>query len=291
MPREHRGFDPGATVDFRHLRRGGEARDPALQDLWVDPLVMAALSEFVFQVKHRGDVELLGTKDFVPVAIFGGDYSTGKTIAGRAVAHELGLDFRHVPLAAMLRRDATNLQTRLTELAEELPKKALLVFVDQMEVAFNNPQLFGAILGLMDIVTESKQGAVIVAANRVSFDETTQLAFASRVRPSQAVYFGAPNAELAARVWEGTAGAFVSSTLELAPDLDYATLASETSDWTHGAIFEAVRLAVLRLRMSTESLAAKMVLTQQALAEVIRTSKDRDSAWRGVNPMGFSVRK
>jgi hypothetical protein len=159
-------------------------------------------------------------------ALFFGDSGTGKTMAGRVLANELGLEMYRIDLAAVVSKYIGETEKNLGRIFEAADGSNAILFFDEADALFGKRSDVGdahdryaniEVAYLLQKI-EGYPGAVILATN---FRNNMDDAFLRRL--DFAIEFPFPEAEHRAAIWRR----MLPSAAPVADDLDFELLANQ----------------------------------------------------------------
>ncbi|HWH11047.1 MAG TPA: ATP-binding protein [Solirubrobacteraceae bacterium] len=159
-------------------------------------------------------------------ALFFGDSGTGKTMAGRVLANELGLEMYRIDLAAVVSKYIGETEKNLGRIFEAADGSNAILFFDEADALFGKRSDVGdahdryaniEVAYLLQRI-EGYPGAVILATN---FRNNIDDAFLRRL--DFAIEFPFPEAEHRAAIWRR----MLPDAAPVADDLDFDTLAGQ----------------------------------------------------------------
>jgi ATPase family protein associated with various cellular activities (AAA)/winged helix domain-containing protein len=159
-------------------------------------------------------------------ALFFGDSGTGKTMAGRVLANELGLEMYRIDLAAVVSKYIGETEKNLGRIFEAADGSNAILFFDEADALFGKRSDVGdahdryaniEVAYLLQKI-EGYPGAVILATN---FRNNMDDAFLRRL--DFAIEFPFPEAEHRAAIWRR----MLPSAAPVADDLDFDLLANQ----------------------------------------------------------------
>lgn len=182
-----------------------------MADLVLPDDTMNALADFISWARHRDQLVLGGSPSPTAshyrgiAALFSGGPGTGKTMAARVVANELGLDLRTVDLSVVVDKYIGETEKRLETIFREAEALNIVLFFDEADA------LFGSRSAVHDARDRYANQEIAYLLQRLeSFGGITVLATNLRGNLDRAftrrlacvIHFPEPNEEARARLWK-----------------------------------------------------------------------------------------
>jgi hypothetical protein len=239
-----RGAGAAVALDRESLHRGArQASSRRLEELairvaasecWEDLVLperqLETLRAISAHLRHRdlvlsrwGYERIVGQGQGLKVLFFG-ESGTGKTMAGRVLAHELGLDIYRIDLAAVVSKYIGETEKNLDRIFEAAAGSNAILFFDEADALFGkrsevsdaHDRYANIEVAYLLQKMEAYPGAVILATNfRGNLDD----AFLRRL--DFAIEFPFPEAEQRAALWRGV----LPDAAPVASDVDLERLA------------------------------------------------------------------